>query len=232
MPYPLVIDVSHYQGDIDFAAVAAAGVYGVIHKCTKGETYLDPTYAAHRLDAEAQRLLWGAYHFMKPGDQAAQARWFVEQARPAADTLLAADYEDLNLTLADLIWFLMEVESLSGIKPIIYSGSLIKGQMNGRDYPLLGRYRLWLAQYTSGEPTWPDGTWSDWWLWQYSDQGSIPGISGPVDLNAFGGPDLGLILGWSPPKSAPKSVSLAIEDWPDDAPLTISVNGVSWVPLK
>src|SRR5215471_12132865 len=85
----LVIDLSHWNTVKDFAAVKAAGIVGVIHKCTEGDGYADPTYDNRADAARAAGLLWGAYHFLRPGDMAAQARYFVAHADDTA-TLLAA----------------------------------------------------------------------------------------------------------------------------------------------
>jgi hypothetical protein len=57
---------------------------------------------------------------------------------------------------------------------------------------------LWLAQYTTGEPTWPSGTYPLWTLWQYSESGNVNGISGSVDLDRFNGPEEDLLKWISP----------------------------------
>jgi lysozyme len=67
---------------------------------------------------------------------------------------------------------------------VLYSGFLIKEQIGSERDAELAAYRLWLAQY-SDAPEWPTATWPAWWLWQYTDQGTIDGIVGDVDLNAY-----------------------------------------------
>jgi lysozyme len=190
-----VIDISHWQDEIDFAAVKASGVIGVIHKCTEGDDYLDPTfeerrdkYAARRQSARTIGLLWGAYHFLRPGDMVEQANWFVRNVDDDAPTLLAADHEDPGVSLDDLKLFLETVRTLTGQRPCVYSGHVIKEQLGGAGDVFLSRHRLWLAHYSS-EPSWPDHTWSTYWLWQYTDTGSCPGVTGNCDLNRFVGDD-------------------------------------------
>ena len=113
--YP-VVDISHWQENPDFAKMASEGVIGVIHKATESTGYVDDDYAPRRPKAEAAGLLWGAYHFLRPGNMEAQARHFVETAGDI--DLLAADHEDPGVSLDDLKTFLREVENLTGKKAV------------------------------------------------------------------------------------------------------------------
>ena len=58
-----VVDVSHWDRDVDFQAVAGSGVLGIMQKATQGQLDIDPTYAGNRIKATQAGLLWGAYHF-------------------------------------------------------------------------------------------------------------------------------------------------------------------------
>ena len=88
--FPKVLDLSHHNcgpsGDpddpIDFAAVAAFGVKGIIHKASQGVSIRDKKYGERRRDAVAAGLLWGAYHFATGDDADAQVKWFLECAQP------------------------------------------------------------------------------------------------------------------------------------------------------
>ena len=201
MDHP-VVDLSHWNvanEAIPFAAIKADGVVGCIHKVTQGSDYLDPTfherrekYAARRISAEAVGLLWGAYHFLEPGDMREQAEWFVLNVGEGP-YLLAADHEDPAVSLEDLKSFLRVCYDLTGQKPCVYSGHVIKEQLGGANDEFLGSHRLWLAQYTTGNPSWPDHTWSTWWLHQFTDQGTVAGFS-PVDLNHFVGDDIDQLI--------------------------------------
>lgn len=228
MPDTAAIDLSHWNQVDDCAAVAGAGVIGVIHKATEGTDYIDPTYDQRRRDARDNGLMWGAYHFLRPGDMTMQAQWFVANAQPDPDTLMAADHEDDGVSLNDLKQFMSEVARLIGRPPVLYSGNVIKQQIgNARDEEM-AQYRLWLAQY-SATPSWPTATWPSWWLWQYTGNGSCAGIAGDCDCNAYQGVDLA--AEWSgsadavivPDDNVPV-ITMAISV-PDGVELHINVNG-------
>jgi lysozyme len=185
MPTPIVIDLSHHNTIPESLVPAAnAGIVGVIHKATEGGSYVDGDVDSRWYLTKEAGMLWGLYHFMRPGDQKAHAKHFVNVATANGDqyTLLAADHEDAAVSLTDLKTWLAEVERLTGRKPIIYSGHVLKDQLKGKADATLSTYLLWLAQYSSS-PTLPPG-FSSTWLWQYSDKGSVPGVQAPTDVNA------------------------------------------------
>lgn len=183
-----VLDLSHWNklANAGFADMAADGVIGVIHKCTEGSSYVDDTYTMRRDQAEAAGLLWGAYHFLRPGDMREQAQHFVQHAGSDVGLLYAADHEDPEVSLADLKDFLRIVHDLTGHAPVLYSGHVIKEQLGSGADPELARYPLWLAHY-SDRPSWPDATWPMWWLWQYTELGQSAGVAGAVDCNRYAG---------------------------------------------
>src|SRR6267143_1596160 len=99
---PVIVDLSHHDNVRDWDAVKAFGILGVINKATEGRGLTDNTYAIRRNPARERGLLYGAYHFMRPGDPIAQADHFLEVALnvPHADELLLAlDHEDSNVPL-------------------------------------------------------------------------------------------------------------------------------------
>jgi lysozyme len=197
---PRVVDISHHNTVKDFGAVAAAGIWGIIHKATQGKAYPDPDYDAHRVAATAAGLLWGAYHFNTGDNVASQVEWFLAKAKPDDETLLVLDYEDNRLSqmnIAQAVDFLHQIEAKVGRKAAIYSGNRIKetiGQLGPEDRAYLTSHRLWLCQY-GPTPRMPQG-WATWWLWQYTGDGvgpmphNVPGIiagNGGIDLNTYGG---------------------------------------------
>jgi GH25 family lysozyme M1 (1,4-beta-N-acetylmuramidase) len=104
------------------------------------------------------------------------------------------------------------VKRLTGKSPTIYSGHVLKEQLGDRRDSELSQYRLWLAQYTSGTPSWPKATFPQWWLWQYTEHGECDGIPGDsegnLDLNKYTGTKQQLIDEWRegvPPKPAPRT---------------------------
>lgn len=182
-----VIDISHHQAAVDFHAVKAAGVVGVILKATEGAGVVDKTYAGRRVAAAAAGLQIASYHFLRPGDMAKQMKFFLKVVDPVDGERVVLDHEDENVPLTDLVTATMILlEDKRGLQVTIYSGHLIKQQLGNRHNDILADTSLWLAQYGT-TPTWPKGTWDTWTLWQYSDQGAVPGVGGGCDVNHFNG---------------------------------------------
>jgi lysozyme len=195
---PVVTDLSHWNGAIDFAKVKASGILGVINKATQGTGNVDKTYAKRRKEAAKAGLLWGAYHFADASDVKKQVAHFLKHAAPDANTLLALDWEPngkSTMLLDQAKEFCKLVYEATGQRPVIYSGNLIKEVLATRPDPFLSKHRLWLAQY-GPKAKLPPG-FDKYWLWQYTGDGignephSLPGVSSKVcDLNVFGGSDL------------------------------------------
>jgi lysozyme len=201
---PLVVDLSHHNDVADFAAVKAAGMAGIIHKATEGVGFIDKLYADRRGRALGVGLLWGAYHFLRPGSIATQVDFFLKVAAPDETTLLALDHEDERVALIDAKEFLLRVEDAVGRRPVLYSGSVIKEQLGSRIDGYLAAHRLWLAQY-SPRPVTPRN-WPSAWLWQFTGDGlgpkphSVPGIvDSGIDINSYEGDAMKLAAEWSGP---------------------------------
>jgi lysozyme len=198
MPKPMFIDLSHHNSIPESLQEAAeAGIAGVIHKLTEGTGYVDSKVEARSFLAEDAGMLWGLYHFIRPGDPREQARFFCQTAEPWADddTLYALDWEDAGVSLEDALVFLEEVEKLTGHKPVLYSGHVLKDALGGKPDASISKYRLWLAQYASS-PTLPPG-FEKYWAWQYTDQGEVAGVDAPTDLNDYQGTPEELARDWS-----------------------------------
>jgi len=193
MVKPVVVDLSHYN-TIPQSLIPArdAGILGVIHKATEGQGYTDDKLKARWSLAQDAELLWGVYHFVRPGSMSDQVDDFLAAAEPYSDdnTLYALDYEDDGVSIDDVVEFMTMVEERTGRSPVIYSGNVLKEMLSPSDGRLSG-YRLWLAQYNDTFSLPP--TFSEAWLWQYSDGShgptphSVPGINSPVDCNAYVG---------------------------------------------
>lgn len=183
------IDISSYQGDIDFAKVKKAGITFVIIKATQGNTYRDPRFKNNVIEAKNAGLVVGAYHYyMTDDDPVSQFANFSSQAiltkgdlPPAVDIEAMAWHSKPHLHVK-LQTFLNELERHYGVKPILYSGLYFanKNLSGFADYP------LWLAQYEVEKPTIPKG-WKTWHFWQWSQFAKIDGIQGSVDVDRFNG---------------------------------------------
>jgi lysozyme len=196
-----VIDLSHHNLIAkDLIPARDAGVRGVIHKLTEGTVMTDTTAKARYFLAQQAGLLWGLYHFMRPGDPKKQADFFIKQATQHQvidnNTLMVCDFEVGNISLVEALAFMQAVERATGRIPMLYSGHTLKELGGCHACPPLARYRLWLSQY-GPEAELPKG-YDHYWLWQNSETGKIPGIGGKgVDLNHFDGSDDELIAQWA-----------------------------------
>ncbi len=198
--------MSHWQGTIDWAKVAVSGKRFAFIKATEGicptctTYYTDPMYAINRAGANANGIVIGAYDFAQPsttaGAAVADADFFVNTARPAhGDLLPVLDLEVTNgLSAANLqAWvqaWLAEVYARTGVRAAIYvSPSFWSTCMaNSTWFATHGYQVLWIAHWTTASsPTVPASNWggNSWAFWQYTSSGTVPGISGRVDLDRF-----------------------------------------------
>jgi len=198
-PVPRVLDLSHWNVvPKDFSATKEAGIVAIIHKCTESTTVVDNKVQARHFLAREADMAFGLYHFLRKGNQKEAAKFFVHTAVALDvlddDTLLVADHEDHNVPIDQLSIFLEQVEKLAGRQPAIYSGHVLKDQCATVGYPFPNR--LWLCHYCEAPPVLPVGCQS-YWLWQYTDKGSIAGVQSPVDLNHFDGETEPFLEGWA-----------------------------------
>jgi lysozyme len=193
------IDVSHHQGDIDWAAVAASDrVRFAYLKVTEHDAFLDKRLGRNVQGCTDHGIPWGGYHFARPSDDP------VDDARREADHVLAhcpaaplpamLDLEatklDHSATATWTLTWLRRVAEATGRTPILYTGAFFAVESVGD----LAAFPLWMARYTAGEDTIdPDPTqirlapsrepWPAWSVWQYTPAGRCPGIEGNVDRN-------------------------------------------------
>jgi lysozyme len=180
----LGVDVSSYQGDIDWPAVE--GIDFAIIKATEGKTHQQDTYEAYYRGARARGLLVGAYHFARGGNTPhEEAENFIStllgplDLPPALDVEVPFELEGPEGLSWVLAW-LEEVERRLGVQPMLYtSGRIVREKLDGGAG--LEKYRIWY-------PRWGDQMknvlpWAEWDIWQFSNQGDIPGIPARVDLN-------------------------------------------------
>ena len=184
------IDVSHHQGPIDWATLSSAGIHFAFIKATEGRDFVDPQFRYNWREANAVGIPRGAYHFFSfCSSGRAQAEHFLSVVPPDTRALPpVADVEftgncqswsDLQAVASELEIFLALLEAAWSLKPILYVTSdsfhrVLGGQSSG--------HPIWIRHVFS-EPQ--PGAFSDWSLWQFSDNSRLPGISGPVDRNAL-----------------------------------------------
>jgi GH25 family lysozyme M1 (1,4-beta-N-acetylmuramidase) len=200
------VDVASFQhpggAPIDWAAVKASGQSFAFIKATEGNSYTNPYFASDWAGSGAVGLFRGAYHYARPAlplsTAVDQARWFVSRTGSMtgpADIGGVLDLEETGgLGQADLAnWtrtWLAEVQRLTGKAPIVYTGFYFWRDNVGNPVDIGAAYRLWLPSYPSdpNSSTFKPlvvGGWGAWTFWQYRSDGSVPGISGNVDMNRF-----------------------------------------------
>ncbi|MEO8438462.1 MAG: glycoside hydrolase family 25 protein, partial [Chloroflexota bacterium] len=194
------IDISHWQGAIDWTKVAAAGKQFAFMKASESTDYTDPTYVWNRQQARANGLYVGAYHFAQPsteiGDAIAEADHFLITATPASGDLLPVlDLERSGgLSQAALTtWvqaYVGRIFERTGVHAMIYvSPNFWKNYMGDTTWFAINGFNiLWVAHWTTAtEPLVPAQNWGGggWTFWQYTSDGTVPGIGGRVDLDRY-----------------------------------------------
>lgn len=203
-PVPRVLDLSHYNVVEGFKEAITFGIWGVIHKATEATTNADKKLEARRFLTQEAGLLWGTYHFIRPGNIKAQVEWYLKNAHPRDTDLMALDWEDNKVNVPMVAEWLTTIFDKTGRKAIVYSGNTAKELIKNKD-EFLGKHRLWLAQY--GNVPSVQKSWDNFWLWQYTGDGtgqmphSVPGIAIPgnpgIDINHYSGTKAQLTKEWS-----------------------------------
>ena len=193
------IDVSHHNGQIDWAKVAADGVKFAWVKCTQNEGNADERFRENVMGAQANGIKVGPYHFaIADGrDVEHEAAWFLAHvAGLQFDLPCALDLESNPgaLSPADLVgWACQWVHTVGAQQakmPMLYTGEAFIGDRLAGGAPLVAMsVPLWVARYTGAPDPGAIGQWGRWTCWQWSQSGTVAGIDGPVDLNWMAGGD-------------------------------------------
>lgn len=195
---PLGLDVSGWQGNVDWATVAANGASFAYVKATEGVSYTSPYFSQQYNGSRSVGLIRGAYHFALPdvSGGAAQADFFFNHGGGwSADgsTLppaLDIEYNPYGATCYGLSasgmvsWikaFSDRMHALSGRYPMIYTTTNWWTSCTGNSSAFAATNPLWIARYASSVGTLPAG-WSAQSIWQFADSGTFPG-----DQNVFNG---------------------------------------------
>lgn len=192
----LGIDISQYQGDIDWAQVKAAGFDFVFIRVgtrgyESGSIYEDERWAENLKEARAAGLDAGVYFFsgaVSEQEAEEEADYIIEKLNGEPLELgIVLDVEtigsgtsrhdDLSAEqyTADTSAFCERVKA-AGYNPIVYSN--IFWEATHYDMTKIGNYDVWYADYM----TTPQTPYM-YRFWQYTDSGTVPGINGAVDLD-------------------------------------------------
>ena len=186
------IDVSYWQGSIDWSQVAGAGYRFAVLRATVGNYYSDPTFAFNWTQARANGILVSAYHVVNPRNSASSQidhfLNFLGDRNPDLPLVLDVELhrDRPPATVTDVVEeCTLRLEQIRSRRPIIYTAA---GFWNAYILPVTdwSRYDLWIANYGVTRPSLPY-SWNNWVFWQYRDTGQVPGIGGNTDLNFFNG---------------------------------------------
>ncbi len=182
------IDVSSWQGNIDWNAVKASGVEFAILRIGYGydnQCIMDQTFQANLAGATAAKLPIGVYFYSyadSTDEAEAQAHWIHEQIKDYNLELgIVFDWEDWTdfnqygvsfRTLNQIAQKFLDTAKDHGHRATLYGSKYYLDQFWQPQAP------VWLAQYYD-HPTYT----GEYWLWQMSDNGQVNGITGPVDIN-------------------------------------------------
>lgn len=184
------IDISEFQGEIDFEEVRRSGIEAVYIRVGAGE-YTDEYFAENYERAKAAGLKIGFYHYVTArsvDEGRRQARFFASLAAGREpDMRLAMDFEyfgSLSVSQINAISeaYLDKLTALTKREAVIYSD--LSNARNIFSRALAEKYPLWAAQYGADEPS-ANGKWREWVGFQYTDEGRVGGIYGNVDRNIF-----------------------------------------------
>lgn len=189
------VDVSHYQGTIDWPVLAAQDLDFAYIKATEGSSHTDERFAENWEAAKKTELRIGAYHFFRfdsPGES--QLKHFTETV-PAFDKMLppVVDFEfygdkkvnppDQESVCTQLEVMLQGLEAYYGVKPVIYATEdTLQFYLEGR----FEEYPLWIRNVVKK----PDTGNRDWLFWQYTNRKRLDGYEGDetyIDVNVFCG---------------------------------------------
>ena len=195
--YPIHgIDVSRYQGQINWQQTKRGGVAFAFIKATEGGDHLDKNFRANWYGAGKAGIPRAAYHFFyfcRPAYQ--QANWFkrkVPKDPKALPPVLDVEWNNSSKTCktrpspakvrSEMKVFLNMMERHYGKKPLIYTTVDFYKDNNLASFT---GYEYWLRSVADHpSQVYPNQRWT---FWQYTGTGKIPGIKGDTDINVFAG---------------------------------------------
>ncbi|MFD4861637.1 peptidoglycan-binding protein [Streptomyces atratus] len=194
-------DTSHHNAHpIQWSTAARSGYSFVFHKATQGTGYKDPTFRGDFAAASRAGLMNAPYHMYSSGSGAAQAAHFITTVRAAGYNGRTAgqlppvvDLETLEgscpsgISSAQVGAFLSATRQAFGVNPIVYTSKAFTDRCLRGDVSVLKNSPLWQPRYKSGtrEPAPVGGRY--WSIWQHTETGTVPGLRGNVDVNAYRG---------------------------------------------
>ncbi|MDO4288581.1 MAG: GH25 family lysozyme [Eubacterium sp.] len=191
------VDVSAYQGDIDWKKLASQDITFAYIKATEGADHEDSKFDTNWAEAKKTGLKVGAYHFVNfDQDGKTQAEHFIQKVPkdddslpPVIDLELYGDYlekpMDKDKVQAILNDMIIRLEEYYGKTPIIYTNY---NTYNTYLADAFAEISIWICDISSQEPELEAG--HQWIFWQYSQRELLNGYEGEerfIDMNIFNG---------------------------------------------
>lgn len=182
------IDVSHHQGEIAWPEVATSGVDFALIKVSEGGDLKDPRFDDNWREAGEAKIARGAYHFFTfctPGRE--QAAHFLSvlpddaELPPSADVEFSGNcvnWQSIESIQRELRIFLEHMRAETGTQPLLYVNHASRRRIVADQF---ADTRLWVRDLFFA----PSERGGAWLFWQFSDEGEVAGIAGPVDLNVY-----------------------------------------------
>lgn len=188
------IDISHYQGSIDWDELKNAQIDGcplrfVFIKSTEGSSQLDENFNDNFYQAREYGFVRGAYHFWSNKSSAReQAYYFLKQVKleegdlpPVLDIESVPSKVNVEDFQRDVLTWMHIVEDRYHVKPILYTYHTFKEKYLSA--PVFDDYPYWIAHYYVPRVAYKGA----WKFWQHTDAGRLPGIKGYVDFDIYNG---------------------------------------------
>jgi len=192
------VDLSAYQGEIDWNLLASQNIDFAFIKATEGKDFVDEQFEKNWKESQKTGLKVGAYHFLSYDSTGKeQAKNFIDHVPvssknlpPVVDMELYGVYEAAPMEKAKvkviLDEFLKELENNYKVKPIIYTNQYLFDMYIGTDYK---DYKIWIVDLDNNWPdTLPNG--QEWKFWQFSHRNVLDGYTGSetfIDMNLYNG---------------------------------------------
>ncbi len=190
------IDVSQYQSDIDWDALAASGEVEFAYIRVGNGLGTDTKFARNWPAARRVGIKRGAYQYFRPGMDALEEAqhylavinesggYLADDLPPMIDVETTDDQSSATIVEAVRIW-VEYIEQETGMRPVIYTGSYFWDDSVGSD--AFSDYHVWTAHYTDAPCPLTSSSWARWTIWQFTSTGRVTGIEGNVDINRFDG---------------------------------------------
>ncbi len=190
------VDVSKYQGEIDWQLLKSRGTAFAFIKATEGGDHTDEAFKTNWRNAKRAGVPRGAYHFYYFCTSAKkQAQWFIKNVPKdpsALPPVLDAEWNKKSRTCkkfpspgkvrSEFLIFLKLLERHYGKKPIIYTTpDFYDENFKG----VFHNYPMWLRSVIAHPRSRYPGR--KWRFWQYTGTGRIKGFKGNIDINVYNG---------------------------------------------